>query len=175
MSAYTPTAKWHWRLDERMQLDTGVELQATPFLANQLITVDESNFTLEQAQCFRSFWHTLEQLQFNDAACFAAAVDALCCQQFVRQTGHKSWGFCPVSQHYQPAMAELVLLSGRVAMLAIVTNSYGASSQLLLLDSGENLQGKQLLAGQALVVLNDRLQPLVQQKSSSQRHFARSA
>ena len=60
-------------------------------------------------------------------------------------------------------------------MLGIVTNSYGASCQLLLLDSGENLQGKQLLAGQALVVLNDRLQPAISQKPLHHRHFAKSA
>jgi cell division protein ZapC len=175
MSAYTPSAKWQWLQNEQMQLDTGFAIQATPFGMHQLIAVDDTHFTLEQAQWFWSFWHTLEQLQFNEAACFAATVDALCCQQFVRQTGHKSWGFSTVSQQYQPAVAELVLLAGRVMMLAIVTNCYGASSQLLLLDSGENLQGKQLLAGQALVVLNDRLQPAQQLKPTSQRHFARSA
>lgn len=179
MSAYTPTAKWQWQapsqLHPQLQLDTGLFAHQTPFSVQQLVTIDDTHFTLEQAQYYWTFWHALEQLQLNEAACFAAAVDALCCQQFVRQTGHKSWGFTPVSQHYQPAIAELVLLAGRHAMLAIVTNSYGASRQLLLLDSGENLQGKPLLAGQALVVLNDRLQPALQQKPLPQRHFAKSA
>lgn len=179
MSAYTPTAKWQWQVPSQqqpqLQLDTGLALQPTPFSSQQLVTIEETHFTLEQAQFYWTFWHSLEQLKFSEAACFAATVDALCCQQFVRQTGHKSWGFSPVSQHYQPAVAELVLLAGRASMLAIITNSYGASSQLLLLDSGENLQGKQLFAGQVLVVLNDRLQPALQQKPQPQRHFAKSA
>jgi hypothetical protein len=175
MSASTPSAKWQWLVNEQLQLDTGVAVQSTPFSLPQLITIEETHFTLEQAQFYWTFWHALEQLQFSEAACFAATVDALCCQQFVRQTGHKSWGFNPVSQHFQPTIAELVFLAGRASMLAIVTNNYGASSQLLLLDSGENLQGKQLLAGQAIVVLNDRLQPALQQKPTPQRHFAKSA
>jgi hypothetical protein len=175
MSAYTPSARWQWLLHESLQLDTGVAMQTTPFLRQQLVDLADSHFTLEQAQYYWTFWHALEQLQFSEAACFAASVDALSAQQFVRQTGHKSWGFTPVSQQFQPAIAELVLLTGAVTMLAIVTNSYGTSSQLLLLDSGENLQGKQLLAGQVLVVLNDRLQPAMQQKPTSQRIFAKSA
>jgi len=175
MSASTPSARWQWLITEQLQLDTGAFIQTTPFSLQQLIAIEETHFTLEQAQWYWTFWHALETLQLNESACFAASVDALCCQQFVRQTGHKSWGFVPVSEHYQPPVAELVLLSGKVAMLAIVTNSYGVSSQLLLLDSGENLQGKQLLAGQALVVLNDRLQPALQQKPLPQRHFAKSA
>jgi FMN phosphatase YigB (HAD superfamily) len=175
MSAYTPSASWHWLVTDQLQLDTGVAVQSTPFLSHQLIALEETHFTVEQAQYYWIFWYALEQLQLDEAACFAATVDALCCQQFVRQSGHKSWGFSPVSQQYQPVIAELVFLAGRVAMLAIVTNSYGASSQLLLLDSGENLQGKQLLAGQVMVVLNDRLQPALQQKPTPQRHFAKSA
>lgn len=175
MSASTPSAKWQWLVNEQLQLDTGVAVQTTPFFQHQLVAIEDTHFTLEQAQYFWTFWHALEQLQLSEAACFAASVDALCAQQFVRQTGHKSWGFTPVSQQFQPAIAELVFVAGRVAMLAIVTNSYGASSQLLLLDSGENLQGKQLLAGQALVVLNDRLQPAQLQKPTPQRHFAKTA
>lgn len=175
MSATTPSARWQWLVNEQLQLDTGVRVQSTPFLSQQLIPIEDTHFTLEQAQWYWTFWHALESLQLDEMACFAAAVDALCCQQFVRQTGHKSWGFTMVSEHYQPPVAELVLLCGQVAMLAIVTNCYGASSQLLLLDSGENLQGKQLFAGQALVVLNDRLQPALQQKPVPHRHFAKSA
>ncbi len=175
MSASTPSAQWQWLVNEQLQLDTGVAVQTTPFSPQQLVTIEETHFTLEQAQYYWTFWHALEQLQLNEAACFAATVDALCCQQFVRQTGHKSWGFSPVSQHYQPPIAELVFLAGRASMLAMVTNSYGASSQLLLLDSGENLQGKQLFAGQVIVVLNDRLQPALQQKPVPHRHFAKSA
>lgn len=175
MSAYTPTAKWQWLVAEQLQLDTGVTLQSTPFLSQQLVTIEDTHFTLEQAQWYWTFWHALEQLQFSEAACFAATLDALSAQQFVRQTGHKSWGFTPVSQYFQPTVAELVLLAGRASMLAIITNSYGASSQLLLLDSGENLQGKQMHAGQVIVVLNDRLQPALQQKPIPHRHFAKSA
>ncbi len=175
MSASTPSAKWQWLVNEQLQLDTGAVVQSTPFSPQQLNTIEQTHFTLEQAQYYWTFWHALEQLQLDEAACFAATVDALCSQQFVRQTGHKSWGFSPVSQQYQPAIAELVLVAGRVSLLAIVTNSYGASSQLLLLDSGENLQGKQLFAGQVMVVLNDRLQPALQQTSAPQRHFAKSA
>ena len=175
MSAYAPSARWQWLVNEQLHLDTGDVLQSTPFLHHQLIALADTHFTLEQAQYFWTFWHALETLQFNEAACFAASVDALSAQQFVRQTGHKSWGFTPVSQQYQPTTAELVFVTGTTAMLAIVTNSYGASSQLLLLDSGENLQGKQLLAGQVLVVLNDRLQPVLQQKTTVSRIFAKSA
>jgi hypothetical protein len=175
MSATTPSARWQWLVNEQLQLDTGVMVQSTPFLASQLVAIEDKHFTLEQAQWYWTFWHALESLHFSDTACFAAAIDALCCHQFVKQSGHKSWGFSVVSEQYQPEVAELVLLSGKVGMLGIVTNSYGASCQLLLLDSGENLQGKQLLAGQALVVLNDRLQPAISQKPLHHRHFAKSA
>jgi len=174
MSAYTPSARWQWLVDEKLQLDTGYLVQSTPFVPEQLATLTDTHFTLDQAQSYWMFWHALDTLQLSEAACFAASVDALCAMQFVRQTGHKSWGFTLVSEHYQPAIAELVLLSGKVALLAIVTNSYGASSQLLLLDSGENLQGKQLFAGQVLVVLNDRLQPACQ-GAAPVAHFAKSA
>lgn len=191
MSALTPSAHWGWQVDTYLTLKqlTGITagsvgdvvLHQTPFTASQLHAVTTTpsavvaEFTLAQAEWYWRFWQATEPLLLSDPARFAATIDALASQQFVRQTGHKSWGFSVISSQYQPQVAELVLLSGASVLLAVVTQTYGQSSQLLLLDSGENLQHKQMLAGQNLVLLNDRLQAYRPQRQSGATTFAKTA
>lgn len=188
MSALTPSAHWRWQVDTYLTLQqcTGlakgsvgdVILHQTPFIASQLHGIHSAlgaEFTLAQAEWYWRFWQATEPLSLSEPARFAATIDALASQQFVRQTGHKSWGFSVISSQYQPQIAELVLLSGAQVLLAVVTQTYQQSSQLLLLDSGENLQHKQLFAGQTLVLLNDRLQAYRPQRQTGPASFAKSA
>ncbi|WP_333797739.1 hypothetical protein [Rheinheimera sp.] len=160
MCAFTPSASWQWQTQTgQLQLQTGQFLHRTPFQLTELNTNPSPDFTLAQAELFWQFWHALEQLQYPAAACFAAAIDALAAQQYLRQTGHKSWWFTAISADYQPACAELVWVGGQQPLLALVTQQQGHCCQLLLLEDGHSLQGKALYAGEVLMLLNDRVQP----------------
>lgn len=173
MSAFTPSASWQWQIDDgRLQLVTDQVLHSTPFLLTELHTQPAVDFTLAQAEIFWQFWHALEPLQYQAAACFAAAIDALAAQQFLRQSGHKSWLFPIRSVDYQPDSAELVWIDGQQPLLALVTQQLGHCCQLLLLENGYCKQGKALHAGKVLVLLNDRVRPC---SAASSPRFAKSA
>lgn len=173
MSAFTPSACWHWQVDAgKLQLHTSAALHNTPFQLNDLNTMPAPDFTLAQAELFWQFWHAVEALSLPEHACFAATVDAVAAQLFLRQTGHKSWWFTPVSNLYVPQSAELVWLGAAEPLLAIITAQYGTSCQLLLLQQGCTLQGKQLYAGQVLVLLNDRVRAFA---APSHHRLAKSA
>lgn len=160
MSAFTPSACWHWHLDAgKLQLHTSSASHYTPFLVNDLNAIPATDFTLAQAELFWQFRHALEVLNLPEPICFAATIDAMAAQLFLRQTGHKSWWFTPVSDLYLPQATELVWLGAAEPLLAIITAQFGSCCQLLLLQQGNTLQGKQLYAGQVLVLLNDRVQP----------------
>ena len=160
MSAFTPSACWQWQVNAgKLQLHTSQAVHNTPFSTADLNTQPVTEFTLAQAELFWQFWHALEPLHFPEHACFAATVDAMAAQLYLRQSGHKSWWFTPVSKLYSPQTAELVWIGAVEPLLAIVTAQFGTCCQLLLLQQGETLQAKQLNAGQVLVLLNDRVQP----------------
>lgn len=165
MSASIPSALWQWQCQgDVLALDTGVSQHCTGFKLSQLYASPQQQlFTLEQAQAYWLYWHQLESLGWPTAHCFAAAVDAVAGQFFLRQTAHKSWWFQPLSQHYQPKTASLVQVAAQELLLAMVLNQSAHCVQLLLLQSGLTLQEKSLVAGQVLTVLCDRLQPYQQQ------------
>ena len=173
MYAFTPSSCWNWQLDAgKLHLHSGAGRHSTPFLINDLTAVPSAEFTLAQAELFWQFRHSLETLNLPEAICFAATVDALAAQLFLRQTGHKSWWFTPLSSLYLPQAAELVWVGAAEPLLAIVTAQHGHCCQLLLLQQGNTLQGKQLHAGQVLVLLNDRVQPFA---TPSRHQLAKSA
>lgn len=173
MSAFTPSACWHWQVDAgKLQLHTSSAVHNTPFLASDLTAIPATDFTLAQAELFWQFRHTLEVLNLPEAIYFAATIDAIAAQLFLRQTGHKSWWFTPVSNLYSPKTAELVWVGAAEPLLAIITAQYGTCCQLLLLQQGNTLQGKQLYAGQVLVLLNDRVQAFA---APSRHQLAKSA
>jgi cell division protein ZapC len=160
MSAFTPSSCWHWQVDAgKLQLHSSSVLHNTPFMVNDLTAIPAAEFTLAQAELFWQFRHALEPLNLPEAICFAAAIDAMAAQLFLRQTGHKSWWFTPVSNLYLPQATELVWIGAAEPLLAIITAQHGTCCQLLLLQQGYTLQGKPLYAGQVLVLLNDRVQP----------------
>ncbi len=161
MSAYTPSALWRWHCqDDVLLLDTGSQSHRTGFKPAQLCSTPIAQpFTLEHAEAYWLFWHQLESLGWPIEHCFAAAVDAVAGQFFLRQVGHKSWWFEPISHQYQPTEGSLVLLKSAQSLLALVLCQNGECARLLLLQHGVNLQSKPLCAGQVLTVLRDRLQP----------------
>lgn len=159
MSAFTPSACWHWQVNAgKLQLHTSSSVHNTPFLLNDLNAMPAPEFTLAQAELFWQFWHALEALDLPEPICFAATIDAMAAHLFLRQTGHKSWWFTPVSNLYVPQTTALVWIGAAEPLLAIITAQHGNCCQLLLLQQGNTLQGKQLYAGQVLVLLNDRVQ-----------------
>ena len=175
MSAFTPSVHWRWQFEQFAALLLPGHCHQTPFSTAQLTGTALTEFTLEQAQLFDAYWHRLVSLKLPEEACFAAAVDALCCQQFMPQSGHKSWAFTTISTDYQPQLADLVFIQAKQTLLALVVQSYAGSSQLLMLDNGYNLQEKPVYAGQVLVLLNNRMQPAVLCKNSTTHFLAKSA
>lgn len=165
MSAYIPSALWQWQSKgDVLALDTGVGSHSTAFQLHQLYTTPQQQpFTLEQAEAYWLYWHQLEQLGWPKEHCFAAAVDAVAGQFFLRLAAHKSWWFQPLSQQYQPTVGSLVQLAAQGMLLALVLNQTAHCAQLLLLQHGMTLQAKPLVPGQVLTVLCDRLQPHQQQ------------
>lgn len=165
MSAYIPSALWHWQSQgDVLALDTGVLCHCTGFTLSQLYASPQQQpFTLEQAEAYWLYWHQLESLGWPKEHCFAAAIDAVAGQFFLRLAAHKSWWFQPLSQQYHPKTGSLVQLAAQGMVLALVLNQTANCAQLLLLQHGITLQAKTLSAGQVLTVLCDRLQPHQQQ------------
>lgn len=173
MSAFTPSSCWHWQVDAgKLQLHTSSAPHYTPFPVNDLNAIPVPDFTLAHAELFWQFRHALEVLNLPEQVCFAATIDAMAAQLFLRQTGHKSWWFTQLSYLYSPQPTELVWVGAAEPLLAIITAQHGNSCQLLLLQQGNTLQGKQLYAGQVLVLLNDRVQAFA---APSSHQLAKSA
>ncbi len=161
MSAFTPSALWRWHCqDDVLLLDSANMTHRTGFKASQLCSpAIQQPFTLEHAEAYWMYWHQLENLGWPLEHCFAAAIDAVAGQFFVRQVGHKSWWFQPISQHYQPVAGSLVLVKSELSLLALVLCQNGECARILLLQHGLSLQAKPLCAGQVITILCDRLQP----------------
>ncbi len=165
MSTYIPSALWHWQSQgDVLALDTGVLCHCTGFTLSQLYASPQHQpFTLEQAEAYWLYWHQLESLGWPKEHCFAAAIDAVAGQFFLRLSGHKSWWFQSLSQQYLPTVGSLVQLAAQGMVLALVLDQTAHCAQLLLLQHGMTLQAKPLAPGQVVTVLCDRLQPHQQQ------------
>lgn len=165
MSAFTPSAHWFWLCrDDFLQLETGHSIHRTGFRVSALInTPQQQALTLEQAEAYWLYWHQLEALGWPAEHCFAAAIDAVAGQFYLRQTGHKSWEFQVQSRHYMPVTGALVMLRTEQSLLAIVLCQSGECARILLLEHGLSLQGKPFMPGQVHTVLRDRLLPYQQQ------------
>jgi hypothetical protein len=174
MSAFTPSASWEWQCREDvLVLDTGIGCHRTGFKLSHLLSLPVNQaFTLEQAEAYWLYWHRLESLGWPLEHCFAAALDAVAGQFYLRQTGHKSWWFQPLSRQFQPVAASLVVLKAEQNFLGLVLCQTGECARILLLQHGLNLQSKALSAGQVVTVLCDRLLPYQHQTPLK---FAKSA
>lgn len=161
MSGFIPSVAWSWHESAGyLTLSMAGQLHTTRFAITDLHTVPAyMPFTLEQAELYQQFNQSLECLGWSETNHQAAAIDALAAHCFLRQTAHKSWWFTNVSLHCIPKVAQLVFLHCQQTLLGIVVQQYQQSASVLLLESGHNLQGKPLQAGQVVAVLADRLQP----------------
>lgn len=172
MASFSPTPKWRWQLDQQqvaLCYQQGVNYcsHQTPatlaMYANftKFATCQDfcQDFTLEHAQLYWTFWHALEPLQYPEQGRFAASVDATACACFMAVQGQKSWHLQVVSQSYQPEIGELVVLTGNTLGLALVIQVAEQSSLVLLLEDLVSLSDKVIRSGQALCLLNNRLEP----------------
>ncbi len=165
MANFTPSAFWTWlTADGRLALRYGVspsEIQLTPVTAMAVGSEATSAFafTLEHAELFWTFWHALEPLHYAEQGRFAAAIDATACVCFLQQQGQKSWHFQTISKNHTPNTSDIVVLAGNeCSALALVIDAGEHSSLVLLLEDLISLSGKQLLGGQPILVLHNRLQ-----------------
>lgn len=162
-----PDDNWCWYYDEkqqRMMLDLTEGLHFRSRFSKKMLTpeaFESPGFCVEDAARFYTFEEKCRDLDCSHQQRAELVLNAVVAGRFLKPLMPKSWYFTALQPAWQPENGQLVeaLLSDTQQSVRFLVAESGDSATLCVLAQARTeMAGKTLLLGDAIKIMNDRLQ-----------------
>ncbi|WP_428772506.1 cell division protein ZapC [Vibrio sp.] len=162
-----PSDKWTWYYDDReghLMLDLGDDMIFKTNLPEKLLVdcaIGINEFSVDDASAFQTFKEQLAQLPLSEPRQAELALYCAAAKRFHKPVQPKSWFFdAQLSSEIAPEEGDIIELSNAYNRSPFIVLEVGETASLCALIDLESFKltaNKQLIFGQAIKVMHDRM------------------